>query len=582
MRNQDIARILGDIGEYLEMAGVAFKPRAYQRVAQAIASLDEEVADRYRKIGRKALTDIPGVGASIADHLEELLTTGKLKYYEDLKREAPVDLSSLTRVEGLGPKKIRALYEELKIRNLDDLESAAKAGKIAELEGFGKKSQEKILTGIAFVRTADTRISLGAAMLQARAIEALLRSIPGVGEVTVAGSLRRRRETIGDLDFLVVSKDPERVSEAFATMPDVARVLGRGPTKTLVHLASGIDADLRVVLPESYGAALSYFTGSKDHNIALRKIAIAKGLKLNEYGVWKVRGKQEMRVSGATEEEVYESLGLGYIPPELREMTGEIEAAERRALPALIGYGDLRGDLQVQTSWTDGEASIADMARAAIALGLEYIAITDHTKRLAMTGGLDERRLREQGREVDAVNAQLEAEGARLKILKGTECDILKDGSLDLSDAALAELDVVGISVHSHFTLPEVEQMRRVERAMKNSNVDILFHPSGRIIGKRPPINLDFPRLIRLAKETGTVLEIDSLPERLDLRDEYIRMCVDEGVKMAIDSDAHGPGHFSALEFGIAQARRGWAEQEDIVNAWPLGEMLGFLKGGAR
>ncbi len=574
--NQDIAKVLREVGEYLAMQQVPFKPRAYEKAAEAVEGLETEAAQRYAEGGIKALREIPGVGASIADHIEELLRTGRLAYHETLKKEMPVRLDELSRVEGLGPKSVERLYRELGIRNLKDLEAAAKAGKIAALPGFGKKSEEKILKGVGFAKGSGHRFVLGHIMPKVREIEAMLGAVPGVERAIAAGSARRRKETVGDIDILAISSDPHAVMDAFVAMPGTMSVIAHGATKSSIKIRPGINVDLRVVPRESYGAALDYFTGSKDHNVAIRQIAAKKGLKLNEYGLFRMAaGGKEVRIAGDDEREIYAHLGMDWPEPELREDAGEVQAALAHALPKLIGYGDLAGDLQVQTDWTDGTASIEAMANAAASQGLRYIAITDHTKRLAMTHGLDETRIRKQWREIDAVNARL---GGRMTVLKGTECDILKDGSLDLPDDVLARLDVVGVSVHSFFGLSRKDQTARVIRAMENPHVDILFHPTCRIIDRRPPIDLDMDAVIMAAKRTGTVLEIDAYPDRTDLKDEYIRKCVDAGVPLSIDSDAHAPAHFPYLEYGIAQARRGWASKDDIVNAQPLEKMRARLK----
>ena len=572
--NSEISRILYEIGEYLEMQGVAFKPRAYEKVAQTIESLAEPVSEIYKKGGLKAVENIPGVGISIAEKIEELLKTGKLKYYEDLKKKTPVDLASLSKIEGLGPKKIKVLYQKLKIKNLADLEKAAKAGKIGKLAGFGSKSEENILKGLEFAKSHGGRFLLGSIYWNIKIIQERLSVLPGATKVRIAGSIRRHKETVGDADILAIAKDAAPVMDYFVSMPEVARVLAKGDTKSAVTLKNGMDVDLRVVPEESYGSALNYFTGSKDHNVYLRQLAIKKGLKLSEYGVFK--GKKQ--IAGKTEEDVYRALGMDYIEPEMREMRGEIEAAQKHKLPKLIGYGDLKGDLQVQTNWTDGERSIEEMALAAAKVGLEYIAITDHTKRLAMTHGLDEKRIVEQMKEIDAVNRKLKVKGLKFKVLKGSECDILKDGSLDLPDEILKQLDVVGVSVHSLFDLPEKEQTARIIKAMRNPHADILFHPTGRLIQKRPAYEVDIDEIIKTAKETGMILEINGMPDRLDLNDEYIHKCVEVGVKMSIDSDAHDTSHFAFSGFGIGQARRGWAEKKDIINAWPLEKMLKYLK----
>lgn len=569
--NQAVARILAEIGEYLEMQNVPFKPRAYEKAALTISGLEEEASEIYKKGGLKALESIPGVGTSIAEKIEELVRTGRCQYYEELKKETPVDLSELAAVEGLGPKSIKKLYQKLGVKNLADLEKSAKMGKIAKLGGFGKKTEENILRGLEFVKKSGGRFILGSVMPEIRQIEARLKNLKEVERLTVAGSVRRRKETVGDADILVVSKHPRPVMDCFTSLPEAALVHAHGETKSAIKLKSGLNVDLRVVPEESYGAALNYFTGSKDHNVALRQSAIKKGYKLNEYGLFKGR----KQVAGKTEEDLYKALGLAYIEPELRENTGEIEAARKRHLPKLLGYGDLHGDLQVQTDWTDGSDSIESMAKAAMAKGLEYVAITDHTKRLAMTHGLDEKRILKQAAEIDRLNKKF---AGKIRILKGSECDILKDGSLDLPDNVLLKLDVVGASVHSYFNLSRGDQTERIKKAMQNRNVDIIFHPTGRVINRRAAYEVDMNELVKSAKRTGTVMEIDAYPDRLDLKDEHIRKCVEAGVKLAIDSDAHSPAHFPYLEYGIAQARRGWAERKDIINSWPAGKMLKFLK----
>ena len=601
--NQSVSQVLRQIGEYLAMQQVQFKPRAFEKAAETVGALTEEVSKMYASGGIKKLKEIPGVGQSIAEIIEELVTTGRSTEYEKLKKATPVRLDELARVEGLGPKSIQKLYQELGVRNLKDLEVAAKKGKIGALEGFGIKSEEKILKGIGFAKSSGSRFITGLMLPQIREIEALLARVAGVTKVTVAGSARRRRDTIGDIDILAVSSKPAVIMEEFVKKtPDIMTVIAHGATKSSIKIKPGINIDLRVVPAESYGAALNYFTGSKDHNVVIRARANKLGLTLNEYGLFKIKadstkkGAQQegTRVASRTEEDIYKALKLAYVEPELRENTGDVEAAAREfekkasgkksgsatisktdGLPKLIGYNDLQGDLQVQTNWTDGDASIEEMARAAAVRGLKYIVITDHTKRLAMTHGLDEKRIRAQWKEIDAVNKKLHG---KIKILKGTECDILKDGTLDLDDETLAQLDVVGVSVHSYFNLARAEQTARVKRAISNPNVDILFHPTGRIINRRPPYDIDIDEIIAMAKKTGTILEIDALPERSDLKDEHIRKCVEAGVKMCIDSDAHAAAHYDFLECGIAQARRGWAERKDIVNAWPLTKMLAQLK----
>lgn len=553
------------------MQDVAFKPRAYEKAAGAIEGLEEDVAEIYKRGGLKTLEEIPGIGVSIAEKIEEFIKTGKVRERERLRKKTPVELAELTAIEGLGPKHIKTLYKKLGIRNIKDLERAARVGKIRKLEGFGVKSEENIIKGIEFLKSSGGRYILGFTMPLIKKIEERLGSLEEVKRVVVAGSVRRRKETIGDVDILAISDKSGKVMDYFVGMPEVINIYAHGETKSAIKINNGLDVDLRVVPEESYGAALAYFTGSKNHNVALREIAIKKGYKLNEYGLY--RGKKQ--IAGRAEEEIYKALGLDYIEPEMRENLGEIELAQKRKLPKLIGYGELRGDLQVQTDWTDGEDSIEAMAKAAIKSDLEYITITDHTKRLAMAKGLDEKRIVKQREEINRLNKKF---GGRIKILKGSECDILKDGSMDLSDEILAKLDVVGASVHSHFNMTRKDQTERIKRAMNNPHVDIIFHPTGRLIQKRDAYELDMEDIIKIAKRTKTVLEIDAFPDRSDLKDEYIKKCVEAGVKMAIDSDAHAAGHFAFLEYGIAQARRGWAGCRDVINAWSMDKMLSMLK----
>ena len=577
MKNDEIAKILYEIAEYLAMDDVAFKPQAYEKAAVIIDDLEVEIEEIYKKEGLKGLEKIPTIGKGIAKVIKELLKTGKTKEHERLKKKTPVKLSELTAVEGVGPKIIKKLYQELKVRNLNDLEKAAKAGKIRNLEDFGEKTEQNILRGIEFLRRSNNRFALGFIMPVVRKIEARIKNLPGVKNAIVAGSIRRMKETIGDGDILAAvssKKDAGKIMDFFVKMPEVIHIYSKGVTRSSVRLKNNMDFDLRVVPEKSFGAALQYFTGSKDHNIALRKIAIEKNYKLNEYGVWK-KGKT---VAGKTEEEIYKVLGLKMMEPELREDKGEIEASLNDNLPDLIGYNDLNGDLQIQTNWSDGSSSIEEYAQEAMRLGLKYIAITDHTISLAIANGLDEKRLAQQGREIDRINLKLKAQNSKFKILKSAEVNILKDGRLDINDETLKKLDIVAIAVHSGFKMSKKEMTERIIKAMKNPNIDILFHPTGRIINSRPPYEIDIEKIIRAAKETKTVLEINAHPSRLDLKDEYARMAKEVGVKLEISSDAHNTNYFQFLEFGIAQARRGWVEKKDIINAWPVEKMLKMLK----
>jgi len=584
MDNNEIAKILYEISEYLAMDDIPFKPQAYEKAAVIIDDLDEEVEKIYKKEGLGGLLKLPMIGKGIAEIIEELLKTGKIKYYEQLKKKIPVNLSELTAVEGIGPKIIKKLYKELGVKNLRDLERVAKARKIRHLRDFGEKTESNILKGIEFLKRSGNRFTLGSVIPRAREIEQKIKNLPGVKQAVIAGSIRRMKETIGDGDLLAAVfsfKDAGKVMDFFVSMPEVVHVYSKGPTRSSVRLRSDLDFDLRVVPEKSFGAALQYFTGSKDHNIALRKIAIEKRYRLNEYGLWK-KGRM---VAGKNEEEIYKILGLKIMEPELREDKGEIEASKIGRLPKIIKYSDLKGDLQVQTDWSDGSSSMEDYIEAAEKIGLEYIAITDHTKSLGVANGLDEKGLDKQSREIDKINAKLKVKSKNLpagrhgfKILKGAEVNILKDGNLDIKDEALKKLDVVGVAIHSSFKMPKKEMTERIIKAMKNPHVDIVFHLTGRVINQRPPYDLDIERVIKAAKETKTILEINAHPSRLDIKDDYIRMAKEAGVKMEISSDAHNVSYFQFLEYGISQARRGWAEKKDIINAWPLEKMLKMLK----
>lgn len=575
MTNKEIARVLYEMAAYLDMQGIDYKPRAYEKAASQIADLETEASEIYKRDGLKGLTKISYIGKSMAEHIEDLIKTGTYAEYQRMKRDVPVDVSELMQIEGLGPKKIFELWKKLKIRNLADLEQAATSGKIRTLSNFGEKSEQKILKGLSFLHKSAGRQLLGYVLPEAKNLEQAIRTLPEVKGAFLTGSIRRRKETIGDIDLVVVSQKPEKVMKSFTNIPMVAHVIGTGPSKTSIKLTNGMNIDLRVVPEESLGAALVYFTGSKDHCIALREIAIKKELKLNEYGLY----KGNRSIAGKTEQEIYHALGLEFIEPEMRENCGEIQLAKEKRLPKLIEYGDLKGDLQVQTNWTDGEHSMEEMALAAEKQGLEYIVITDHTQSLAMMGS-DQMKLMKQMKEIDLLNDKLRKGAHKIQVLKGAEVNIMKDGTLDMPDEILAQLDVVGAAVHSFMHLTRDEQTKRVLKAMENPNVDILFHPTSRKILARDPIDVDMEAVIDCAKRTDTVLEIDAHPDRLDLRDEWIRRSLEAGVKLSIDSDAHSVSHFRHLEFGIAQARRGWATKKDIVNTKPVKEFLSLLKNG--
>ncbi|HET6779637.1 MAG TPA: PHP domain-containing protein, partial [Nitrososphaera sp.] len=468
------------------------------------------------------------------------------------------------------PRTIRTFYDKLQIKNLADLEKAAAEGKLRSVPGFTEKKEHDIIKQIEFFKRGKGRRIIGEIYPLVKQIEKGLQHVKGVKNAVAAGSIRRMKETIGDIDYLVAANDPEPVMEFFVKMPEVEKVLGRGQAKVFVKLASGIDADLLVVPEESWGSALQYFTGSKEHSVELRKIAIAKGLRLNEWGIF----KGDKRVAGATEEEVYQALGLQWIPPEMRENAGEIELGRQGKVPKLVEYGSLKGDLQVHSENSDGTATIEEMARGAKAFGLEYIAITDHTKSLALAGGLEEQELLDQTDKIAQLNDRLKG----FHVLSSAEVNIMKDGSLDIPNNVLDKLDIVGAAIHSHFNLPIEMQTERLIKAAKNPSVDILFHPTGRLINKRAGYPIDIEKVIEVAKYTNTVLEIDAHYDRLDLKDEYVRMAVRKGVKLVIDSDAHHPIHYSFLTFGIAQARRGWATRSDVLNTLPADKLLNALK----
>ena len=564
-----------DLGFLTEISeedpNVQFRARAYYRAADTIANLPENVTDIYSKQGVKGLLEIPSVGKAIALKIEEYLKTHKVHHLEELKAKVPVSIDEMYGIEGIGPKTIKMFYDKLQIKNLADLEKAATEGKLKTLPGFTEKKEHDIIKQIEFFRRGRGRFIIGEIYPLVKQIETRLQSISGVINAAATGSIRRMKETIGDIDYLVVCNDPEQVIDFFVKMPEVQEILGKGQAKAFVKLASGIDADLLVVPEESWGSALQYFTGSKEHSVQLRKMAISKGLRLNEWGVF----KGDKSIAGATEEEVYKTLGIQWMPPEMRENTGEIELGKEGKIPKLVDYGSLKGDLQVHSENSDGTATIEEMARGAKAFGLDYIAITDHTKSLTIAGGLEEQELLEQADRITQLNDSL---GKEFHILSSAEVNILKDGSLDISNTVLDKLDIVGAAIHSHFNLPIETQTERLIKAANNPSVDILFHPTGRIINRRAGYPVDIDRVIDVAKDTETVLEIDAHYDRLDLKDEHVRRAIKEGVKLVVDSDAHHPIHYSFLTFGVAQARRGWAKQSDILNTLPADKLLNELK----
>jgi len=573
MRNQEIAKILNEIARYLEMEGVAFKPYAYEKAAISLSALKEDVGDIYIKGGTKTLQEIPGVGKNIAEHIEDYLKNGKIKVYEQLKKKLPMKVEELIKVEGMGPRKVKILYQKLGIKNLKDLEKAVKAHKIAPLFGFGEKTERNILEGIEFVKRNKGRFLLEEILPTVKDVVAKIKNLKEVEQISVAGSLRRKKETIGDADILVVSKNAKKVMDLFVSLSDVEKVWGKGGTKASIRMRVGFDIDLRVVQAKSYGAALQYFTGSKDHNIVTRKIAIDRGLKLSEYGVF--RGPK--MIAGKTEEGVYKAIGLPFIEPELRENEGEVEAGLNGKLPKLVELKDIRGDLHCHSSWDGGKNSIEEMARSAIDLGYGYIGISDHTKFLRIENGLNGKQLLDQNVEIKKINEKLKKQKIEFTVLHGCECNILNDGTVDIKDEVLEKLDYVIAGVHSTLKMGKREMMARIEKTMRNKNIDILAHPTGRIVGQRDEYQIDFNKILQIAKETGTILEINS-SSRLDLRDIYIRKAKNEAVKMIINTDAHQKEQLNLMEYGVAIARRGWAEKEDIINTLPINELLKYFK----
>jgi DNA polymerase (family 10) len=545
---------------------VEFKPRAYRRAAHSIEELSEDVEVMYERGGLKALMEIPGVGESLAKKIGEFIKTGKVHAYEKMKKKFPVDLEEVGSVEGLGPKKAMRLYKELKIRNLEDLEKAAKAGKIRKLQGFGAKSEGKILAGMGLAKSAKARMLLSQAIPIVRELREKLSSLKETDRLEVVGSFRRWKETIGDIDILVVSKNPRRVMDFFTSMYRDSKTIMEGPKRSSIRLSSGLQVDLRVFSADEFGSAMMYFTGSKEHNVEMRKLAISRKWKLSEYGLFSGNKK----IAGKTEEEVFKKMGMGWIPPEMRENMGEIEAAQKGRLPKLVQLSEIRGDLHCHSDWSgDARTPIPELAPHAKSLGYEYLLITDHGgPSVAITKGLDAKRLQKQMREIDKLNKKLRG----ITLLKGTETNILKDGSIDLPDSILKELDIVVAAVHSSFNDPKEKMTRRIISAMENEHVDIIGHPTGRLIGSRKPFEFDFNAVLDAAKKTGTFLEINCQPSRLDL--DYLHIHSARGrVRFTLGTDSHEKSQMRYMEMGLAQARRGWCERKDILNTLALKEL---------
>jgi DNA polymerase (family 10) len=570
MRNVEITRLFNEIADFLEVKDEnPFRVRAYRRAAEAVEGLSEDIA---ALAGRGALLEVPGIGKDLAAKIQEYLTAGTIEYLEGLRREIPPGVIELLRIHGVGPKTAKHLYEQVGVDSVEKLEELAKAHKLAGLPGIKAKTEENILKGIAVWRSGRERMPLGTALLLAEAILERLRGLPEVDRIETAGSLRRMKETVKDIDILVTSKQPGRVMEAFVGLPNVAEVLAHGETKSSVRLRENIQVDLRVVEPDCFGAALQYFTGSKQHNIRVRELAQRSGLKVSEYGVF--NEKTDRRLAGRTEEEVYRAVGLPFIPPELREDGGEIEAALEGRLPALVSLQDIRGDLQMHTTWSDGVHSLAELAEGVRAKGYQYMAVTDHSKAATVAGGMKDDQVLQMIAEVRALNKKMKG----FRILAGCEVDIRGDGTLDYSDEILRQLDLVLVSVHSRFKMSREEMTARIVRALQHPLVHLLGHPTGRLIGERGAYELDMEAVLTAARDTGVAVEINASPSRLDLNDLHARRAKELGVPIAIDTDAHTIGHLDYMRFGVSVARRAWLTPGDVLNTRPLKDFVSWLE----
>jgi len=569
MKNQEIARIFNEIADLLEIKGEnPFRIRAYRRAAQNIEGLPKSVEETPKE----ELLKVPGIGQDLAGKIEEYLKTGRMQAHEELKHEIPEGLLALLSVPSLGPKTSKLLYEKLKIKGIDDLERLASEHKLAGLPGIKEKTEENILKGIEMLKRGKERQPLGKVLPIANDILEHLKKKAPVDRIDLAGSLRRWKDTIKDIDILATSDNPKEVMKVFVHLPHVKDVLMQGTTKSTVIIHEDLQVDLRVVEKESYGAAMAYFTGSKEHNIRLREMAMKKGLKINEYGIF--REKDNKKIGGEKEEDVYRILGLPYIPPELREDQGEIDAALERRLPKLITLDDIKGDLHVHSKWSDGSHTFEQLIDAARGYGYSYIAITDHSKGLGIARGLTGERLLEQKKEIDAINKKLKG----FMIIHGVEVDIRSDGSLDISDDVLKELDIVVASIHSGFKQPRKQLTYRMVSAMKNPYVSIIAHPTGRLIGERDAYDVDMDEIFAIAKKTGTAIEINAYPLRLDINDTYAKRAKGMGIPIVIATDTHVTNQFDYMRYGISIARRGWLEKDDVLNTLAVDKLLKRLK----
>lgn len=571
MKNRDVVDTFNQIADMLAIrGGQIHRILAYRRAAESIETLGRDINTVYAE-GK--LTEIPGIGDTLAAKIEEMLTTGKLEFYEKLAKDVPPSLVDMMRVEGLGPKRVKQIHDLLGISTMAELTAAAREGKLRELPGMGVKSEAKLLSAIEALSVhGDSRVPLGVAWPIAQQVLDALQQVSGVTRSAVGGSLRRMKDTIGDIDLLVAAESAEQVMDRFVQLDLVETVDSRGPTRARVTLLTGLGVDLRVLPIERWGTLMAYFTGNKDHNVKLREMALKMGYSLSEYSFTPLDGGAVILC--ASEEEVYSRLGLAYIPPTLREDRGEIEAAKAKSLPVLIELEDIRSDLHMHTEWSDGKYSVMEMAKAAREQGLDYIALTDHSASLGIANGLSVERLRQRAVEVKEANDVL---GPKFRVLQGTEMEIRADGSLDYPDDVLEELDFVIASLHTGLSQPREQVTQRMLSAINNPHVDMIAHPTGRLLPDRPGADLDMDAIIAAAAATGTILEINANPARLDLRDVHARMAIEHGVKIAINTDAHQPEDFGLRHFGVATAQRGWVTASDVVNTWPLEQFLNYI-----
>ena len=560
MKNLLIAKILNNIADILELQGVEFKPQAYRKAALSVEGLAEDIQEIYERGG---LQKIPGVGEKIAEKIEEIIKTGKLQYYETLKKEIKIDIEALNGISGLGPKKIKILYQKLNVKNVKDLETVIKNGKLQQLEGFGEETAKNLLKGIEFFKTNPKRFLYAQALPIVNHIIEKLKQNPAIDKIEVAGSFRRGKETVGDLDILVSSKQPEKVMDTFVSLPDVKDILAHGTTKSSIRLSNGLQVDLRVVKDNEWGAALLYFIGSKEHNVELRKLALSKGYTLNEYGLYALKGKKW--IAGKTQEEIYRKLGLDHIEPELREDTGEIKAAQEHTLPNLITVKDIQGVFHNHSTWSDGQNSLLEMAQKAEQLGFKFISFNDHYGHVGITNPLNEKRLAGYLKEIEKVRKKV-----GIRVFSGVEIDILKDGTLPLSAAKLKQLDVVVASVHVALKMTEAEMTKRVCSALENYPINILGHPTDRLLNIREPILLNLEKVFETAARRGVFMEINASPARMDLDGMKIKSALQAGCQFALSTDAHAVDHLAGYPYGVLMARRGWLEKKDVVNCWDV------------